>query len=124
MPSQSSGGCPVGEEQTFAEASLIAGRFDGDQVLVPLLTRKVLVLADQLKVATTLARITDVPLIVISPFPDPEQTSNVHRHEATDYENVSLLDWVFGQTDESLPQIESDFLYAWDVVQGISQAVR
>ncbi|WP_255152949.1 universal stress protein [Halorarius halobius] len=81
------------------------------------------VLTDQLKVATTLARVTGASLTVINPFPAPEQTE-VYRHEVTDSEDASLLDWVFEQTDESLPQVESDFLYARDVVRGVLQAVR
>lgn len=124
MPSQSSGGCPVDEGQTSAETPLVAGRFDGDHVLVPLLTREVPVLTDQLKVATTLARVTGASLTVINPFPAPEQAPKVYRHEVTDSEDASLLDWVFEQTDESLPQVDSDFLYARDVVRGVLQVVR
>jgi len=81
-------------------------------------------LTDQLKIATTLARVTGAALTVINPIAVPEQTPKAYRHEVTDSDDAALLDWVFEQTDESLPQVDGDFLHTRNVVRGVLQAVR
>lgn len=111
-----------GEESTDG-TPLVAGRFDGDHILVPLLTREVPVLTDQLKVAMTLARETDASVTVINPITIPEQTPNAYHQREVD-DDTALLEWVFEHTTDSLPQVDGDLVYTHNVVRGVLRAVR
>jgi nucleotide-binding universal stress UspA family protein len=102
----------------------VVGRFDGDHILVPLLTREIPPVLDQLKIATTLARTRNASLTIINPVPVPERTPNVYGREVTDSNDRALLEWAFEQTDDALPHVKGDFLYTRDVVKGVLHAVR
>ena len=104
--------------------SPVAGRFDGDHILVPLLTREIPPVLDQLKIATTLARARNASLTIINPVPVPEQIPKVYGHAVTDSDDRALLDWAFERTDDTLPHVNGDFLYTRDVVRGVLHAVR
>lgn len=124
MRSPSLGGLLANGGEVLDGTPLVVGQFDGDHILVPLLTREVPALTDQLKVATTLARVTGASLTVINPISVPEQTPKEYHHEVTDSDDAALLEWAFEQTAESLPQVDGDFLYTRDSVTGILKAVR
>ena len=81
----------------------VAGRFDGNHILVPLLTREIPPVLDQLKIATTLARARNASLTIINPVPVPEQTPKVYDQKVTDSDERALLDWAFERTDDALP---------------------
>jgi len=102
----------------------VVGRFDGNHILVPLLTREIVPILDQLKIATTLTRARNASLTIINPVPVPEQTPKVYDHAVTDSDDRALLDWAFKQTDDTLPHVTGDFLYTRDVVKGVLCAVR
>ena len=102
----------------------VVGRFNGDHILVPLLTREIPPVLDQLKIATTLARTANASLTIINPISVPEQTPKADGNAVTDSEDRVLLEWAFEQTDETLPHVDGDFLYARNVVKGVLQAVR
>ena len=101
----------------------VAGRFDGNHILVPLLTREIPPVLDQLKIATTLARPRNASLTIINPGPVPEQTP-VYDRPVTDSDDRALLDWAFEQTDDTPPHVNGDFLSTHDVVRGVLHAVR
>jgi len=103
---------------------LVAGRFDGDHILVPLLTREVPALTDQLKVATALARATGASVTVVNPIAAPERVSSEYRRETADTGDTALLEWAFEHTEESLPQVNGDFVDTRNVVRGVLRAVR
>ncbi|MFB6101431.1 MAG: universal stress protein [Haloplanus sp.] len=102
----------------------IAGRFEGNHILVPLLTSEVPALTDQLKVATTLARVTGAALSVVDPITVPEQTPRTFGHAVGDAENDALLNWVFDQTADATPQLDGDLLHTRNVAAGVLQVVR
>lgn len=102
----------------------LTGRFDGDHILVPLLTPEIPAVTDQIKVATTLARVTGATLSVINPISVPEQTPKEFRHEVTDADDDALLEWVFKQTTDSTAHLDGGFLYTRDVVTGVLRTVR
>jgi len=124
MHSPSLGGLLATDGETPDATSHVVGRFDGNQILVPLLTRSGPALTDQLKVATTLARATDASLTVINPVSTLSGTSNEYHHEISDGDEADLLEWVFDQTTESLPRVNGDCVYTRGVVTGVLQAVR
>lgn len=102
----------------------IAGRFDGEHVLVPLLTPEVPAVTDQIEVATALARSTSASLSVINPIPVPEQTPEELCHEVTDGDDDALLEWVFERAAESTSRLDGGFLYTRNVVRGVLRTVR
>lgn len=102
----------------------VAGRFDGNHILVPLLTREIPPVLDQLKTATTLARVRNASLTIINPVSVPEQTPKVDGYEVTDSDDSALLEWAFKQTDDALPHVDGDFVDTRDVVKGVLHAVR
>ena len=102
----------------------VVGRFDGNHILVPLLTREIVPILDQLKIATTLTRARNASLTIINPVPVPEQTPKVYDRAVTDSDDRALLDWAFKQTDDTLPHVTGDFLYTRDAVKGVLCAVR
>ena len=102
----------------------VVGRFDGNHILVPLLTREIVPILDQLKIATTLTRARNASLTIINPVPVPEQTPKVYDRAVTDSDDRALLDWAFKRTDDTLPHVTGDFLYTRDAVKGVLCAVR
>jgi len=124
MPTPSLGGLLAQTTENSDGVPPVAGRFDGNHILVPLLTREIPPVLDQLKIATTLARARNASLTIINPVPVSEQTSNVYDHAVTDSDDRALLDWAFKQTDDTLPHVNGDFLYTRDVVKGVLHAVR
>lgn len=102
----------------------IAGRFDGDHVLVPLLTSEVPALIDQLKVATTLARATGAVLSVIDSSTVPEQAPGAVGGAVSDATDDALPSWVFEQAADSTPRLDGEFHHTRNVTTGVLRAVR
>jgi len=123
MPTPSLGGLLTGASETPGSIPTIEGRFDGNHILVPLLTREIPPVLDQLKIATTLARARNASLTIINPVPVPERTP-VHGHEVTDSDDRALLEWAFERTDDTLPHVNGDVLHTRDIVNGVLHAVR
>ena len=124
MPAPSLGGLLTGANETSDSIPPIAGRFDGNHILVPLLAREIPPVLDQLKIATTLARPRNASLTIINPASVPERTPKIYGHEVTDSDDRALLEWAFEQADDVLPHVNGDFLHTRDVVKGVLHAVR
>jgi nucleotide-binding universal stress UspA family protein len=124
MASPPLGGLLASGDESPDGAPLVAGRFGGEHILVPLLTCEVPVLTDQLKVATTLARVTGASVTVINPLAVSDRTPDAYRQEATDGDDAALLEWAFEHTTRSLPKVNGDFVYTRNVVRGVLRAVR
>lgn len=124
MSSPSLDGSLVHDGEVSDGPPVVAGRFDGEHVLVPLLTREGPVLADQLKVATALARATGASLTVIDPISVPERTPGTYHHQATEGDDVAPLERVFEGATGSLPQVDGDLVHTRNVVRGVLRAVR
>lgn len=123
MPIPSFGGL-LSADETSDEVPPAVGGFDGDHILVPLLTREIPPLLDQLKLATALARATNASLTIINPGSVPEQPPKAYGQEVTDSDDRALLEWAFEQTDGGLSHVNENFLYTRDVVKGVLRAVR
>lgn len=107
-----------------SEPPRLKGRFDGEHILVPLLTPAVPAITDQIKVATTLTRVTDASLSVISPLSAPEQTPEELHDEVVDSDDEALLEWAVNHASKSAAQVDSGFLYTRDVIKGVLRTVR
>ena len=124
MPPSSLGELLTGANEASDGILPVAGGFDGTHILVPLLTREIPPVLDQLKTATTLARVRNASLTIINPVSVPDQTPKLSGHEVTDSDDRALLEWAFEQTDDAIPHVDGDFLYTRDVVKGVLHAVR
>jgi len=122
MPTPSLGGLLAQTTENSDGVPPVAGRFDGNHILVPLLTREIPPVLDQLKIAITLARARNASLTIINPV--PELNAKVYDHAVIDSDDRALLDWAFEQTDDTLLQVNGKFLYTHDVVKGVLHAVR
>ncbi|WP_251328589.1 universal stress protein [Haloplanus pelagicus] len=98
----------------------IAGRFDGEHILVPLLTSEGPALSDQLKIATTLGRATGAALSVIDPVPVTERTPGT----VGDAEDDTLPNWLFDGAADSGSQPDGDFLRTGNAATGVLRVVR
>ncbi|QLH82420.1 universal stress protein [Halosimplex pelagicum] len=102
----------------------LAGHFDGNHALVPLLTPAVPAVTDQIKVATTLARAANTALSVITPISVPEQTPKTVGHNVIDDDDSALLDWALEQTADATAHLDGGFLYTRDIVTGVLRTVK
>lgn len=109
---------------TPEDAPSISGHFDGDQILVPLVTPTVPAVTDQLRVAASLARTTDATLHVVNPITMPEQTPKECGPELTADDERELLDWAVRNVSQSASEVDSRFLYTHRLVNGILSSVR
>ena len=113
-----------GVRDTSEGARGLRGRFDGEHILVPLLTPEVPAVTDQIEIAATLARVTGASLSVVNPVSVPEQTPKKLRSGVADADDGALLDWVLDQAVESTARLDGGFLYARDVVKGVLRTAR
>jgi nucleotide-binding universal stress UspA family protein len=104
-----------------AETPQIAGQFDGDHILVPLLTSHAPVVTDQLRVAATLARRTDASLQVIKPITALDRATEEYRREVTDEDEQELVDWAVEQVSTS--RGDDGFLSTPGLVRGIRRII-
>jgi nucleotide-binding universal stress UspA family protein len=118
------GGLLPGVNETSSGSNPVAGQFDGNHILVPLLTREIPPVLDQLKTAIILARVRNASLTIINPISVPEQTPKAYGNEVTDSDDKALLDWAFDQTNDDLQNVDGGFVYTRDVVKGVLNAVR
>lgn len=106
------------------DAPRITGHFDGEHILVPLLTPAVPALTDQLRVAASLARTTDATLHIVNPITMPEQTPKECGSELTADDERELLDWAVRNVSRSASAVDSRFLYTHRLVNGILSTIR
>lgn len=106
-----------------ATAGSVTGtqRFDGDGVLVPLLSPDRAVLTDQLRVAAVLARTADVGLYVFSPYTGTHRSIPATADLTADEERA-LLSWA---SEDACPETHGGtFEYTRELVGGILDRVR
>lgn len=102
----------------------LPGRFDGEHMLVPILTPEVPILTDQIAVATIIARATGASLSLYNPISVPEQTPKVFRNQVTDSDDEEILEWALDQTPDSNGDARSGMLFTRDVVGRILRLIR
>lgn len=102
----------LGDDEHAPEGdSRIAGRLEGEHILVPLLDPTVPAITDQVGVAATLARTHGASLQVLNPIALPEQLSYEYREDVTDEAERQLLAWALDEVDERGTRAEGTFLY-------------
>lgn len=106
-----------------SEPAPIAGELEDGGILVPLLTPEIPTLADQIKVATTLARANDSPLHVVNPISVPEQTPKGLGHEVSDEADAELLDWAITEAGRMTDRVDGGMLYTRRLVNGVLHAI-
>lgn len=98
----------------------VAGRFDGDHVLVPLLADDPRVVSDQLEVAVALARPTGAALTVTDLFDGTDQASVTYDAGEVDTDAVRAR--AFDR--ERAPSLASELRRTRDAVGGVLSTVR
>lgn len=101
--------------------SPVAGRFEGEHVLVPRLTADVPAVTDQLKVAAALARPSGATLSVLNPTATPARAPETFRPTVEDADDETLLSWAMDQT---AGPPAGGFAYTRDVIGGVLSTVR
>lgn len=100
----------------------LAGRFGGNHILVPLLTRSVPTVTDQITVASTLARATDATLTVVDPTSAPGRTLRTFGRDVIGDDDAAVLEWVLEHADAT-DRAEGGFRYTRDVAAGVLRTV-
>lgn len=101
----------------------IAGCFEGEHILVPLLNSEVSAITDQVRVATTLARENGATLSVINPIRVPDQISTEFGPQVASSDDEELFQWALDRAAESAPEVEGRFLYTHRLVRGLLDTV-
>jgi nucleotide-binding universal stress UspA family protein len=110
--------------QSLEDRVSIAGRLEGDHVLVPLVNPEVPAITDQLAVARTLARMHDASLEVVNPITLPGPTPSEARAEVADGDDRELLNWALAEAETATGRVQGTFLYGRRLVEGMLEAVR
>lgn len=126
MGVSSLGGLLVDVSDAAETTPALAGQFDGEHILAPLLTAAVPTVTDQLKVATTLTRITGASLSVIDPLTTSGRTPATYHQERDD--DAALLEWALDQTRPVDPATDAQggaggFGYTRSLVAGVLRTV-
>lgn len=106
-----------------ADRSTIAGNFEGDHILVPLLTPTVPAITDQIKVAATLARVKDASLRIINPIRAPSQTPHDQWSEIADRDDHGLLSWALDEAITTTPEVQASLFYSRTLMNAVSEAI-
>lgn len=101
----------------------LPGAFDGDRLLVPVLTSARPALTDQVRVASALARTTDATLHVVHPGAQSGSTTVDLGRELTTDDERDLLDWATDRDDAVAPT-NAGFLSARRLVNDLLDAIR
>lgn len=99
----------------------IAGRFDGDHVLVPLLSDDVRAVTDQLEVAVALARPTGAALTVTDPFAGADRESVTYDPETVDTDAVRAE--ALDRDEEPRASLAGEVRWTRDAVGGVLSTV-
>ncbi|MFC7131812.1 MULTISPECIES: universal stress protein [Salinibaculum] len=124
MTTPSLGGLLSDASEASEHLPRVAGRFDGDHVLAPLLTAARPTVTDQLTVATTLANVSDASLSLVTPVAYPDQMAPVCHQNAGEMDESALLEWALTRTEESEVYTERGLLYTRDLVRRVLRTVR
>lgn len=111
-----------GDEDAPGETPRIAGRLDGESVLAPLLSSSTPTTADQVKVATALARTTGASLSVLDPAGGPGRASKVFSQEFEE-DGSELLQWARERVGGERPAGADGFLSTHRLVNGVLRTV-
>ncbi|WP_158059568.1 universal stress protein [Halorussus halophilus] len=101
----------------------IAGNFEGEQILVPLLNPSVPAIADQIKVAATLARVKDASLQIVNPVRVPQQTPRGLQERIPDENDHELLQWALDEAATTTQDVSGSFRYGRRLVEAVLESV-
>lgn len=113
-----------GGRRPLDDRTSIAGRLEGDHVLVPLLNPEVPAITDQLAVARTLARTHGASLEVVNPITLPGAMPSEARAEVADDDDRELLNWALDEAGTATGRVRGTFLYGRRLVKGVLEAIR
>ena len=102
---------------------LIAGNFEGENILVPLINPFVPAIADQIKVAATLARVKEASLQIINPIRVPKQTPRGLRERIPDESDQGLLRWALEEAATSTPEVQGSFRFGRRLLDTVLESV-
>jgi nucleotide-binding universal stress UspA family protein len=114
----------AGTRPPHSGSTHISGQFDGDGILVPLLTPDIPTVIDQLRVAASFGRTIDASLHVIDPVTAAKRDSAELRHEFTTDDEGELLDWARAHLSQSGSGTNGRLQYTRNLVRGISRTAE
>lgn len=106
------------------DAPRIAGNLSGDHILVPLFDRANPVLADQVRVAGTLARTTGAALRVVAPVKIPLQTPLGLGHSLVEEGERKLLERGVAEAKTYSTSVEGEFLFGRRPLPSVRNLIR
>lgn len=106
-----------------AGAPRISGRFEGDRILVPLLSPEVPAVTDQLRVAASLARTADASLHAVDPVATPDRAPREYGSPPTTDDERELVDWAVENASSSA-SAGGGFLHARRLVNDILATIE
>lgn len=104
-------------------SSHVAGRLDGERILVPLTATEAPAVVDQVRVAAALARPTGASLLVVDPFAGSRRPPATYRHDPGDGEEA-LLDWAIDRTTPAGSRSVGGVLSTRRLVAGVLDAIE
>lgn len=110
-------------EGSAEDTPQLSGRFEGEQILVPLVTASRPVLRDQLRIAASLARTTEATLYVVDPTDSAEEMTTVFTSELRADGDERLLALGEEMVSEPAP-LGSRFLYSRRLVNRLLRTIR
>lgn len=123
MSLPSAAGLLAETENTAEDTPHLSGRFEGEQILVPLVTASGPVLRDQLRVAASLARTTEATLYVVDPSAPTEGMTTVFTSELRADGDERLL--ALGDQMVSDPAVlGSRFLHSRRIVNRLLETIK
>lgn len=114
----------AGTRPPHSGSTQVSGQFDGDGILVPLLTPDIPTVSDQLRVAASFARTTAASLYVIDPVTAAGRESSELRHEFTTDDDGELLEWAKAHLSQSGSGTKGGLQYTRNLVRGISRTAE
>lgn len=112
-----------GDGNTSEEISCISGELKGNHILTPVLTPNESAIADQINVATTLARATGGTLHVTHPLSIADQPPMDFRYRVTDDTAHEPLDRVLDRIDETTAHGDGGVRYNQRLIKGILRTI-
>lgn len=102
----------------------LEGRFDGENLLVPLISPSVPAITDQLRIAVALARTMGATLHVVTPTNDPDQPAAWAGTDLTPAAEDELLEWAKQTVTDGRVLGDGGLRYTHWLINGILSAVR
>ncbi|WP_338741145.1 universal stress protein [Haloplanus salilacus] len=101
----------------------VAGRVDGDRILVPLLSSGVPAASDQVRVAASLARASESVLHVTDPTTAADRSTTVHGADLTVGDEPDLLDRAVEDDTPSASHADTGLRYTHRLANGLLRSI-